>query len=144
MNPFYIISLLFLHTVFLYGQKDNNPFFEKITNKNNFKPEDASITINQDPKIEKLLLIKNQMDKDGAFSERYRIQLLSGTLKEVNEVKDKADDTYEEWDTEIIYETPNYKILLGNFRNKLEAERAFLEIKTEFPEAFIFIPKRKN
>ena len=42
----------------------------------------------------------------------------------------------------LEFETPNYKIWVGNFRNKLEADRTLLKVQKEFPNAFVFKPKK--
>ena len=41
----------------------------------------------------------------------------------------------------IIYETPNYKIWVGNFYNQLEADKKLIEIRKKFRSAFIFRPE---
>ena len=40
-----------------------------------------------------------------------------------------------------IYETPNYKIWVGNFYNQLEADKKLIEIRKKFRSAFIFRPE---
>jgi hypothetical protein len=44
--------------------------------------------------------------------------------------------------SKLVYETPNYKIWVGNFRTRLEADRALVKVKSKFPTAFIFKPKK--
>ena len=44
---------------------------------------------------------------------------------------------------ELIYETPNYKVWIGDFYTQLEADKKLLMIKKKYPEAFIFRPKPK-
>ena len=41
----------------------------------------------------------------------------------------------------IVYETPNYKIWVGNFYNQLEADKELIEIRKKFRSAFIFRPE---
>jgi len=41
----------------------------------------------------------------------------------------------------IIYETPNYKIWVGNFFNQLEADKQLMDIRKKFRSAFIFRPE---
>ena len=41
---------------------------------------------------------------------------------------------------EMKYETPNYKIWVGKFRTRLEADRELLVVKKLFPNAFPFKP----
>ncbi|MBW1294682.1 SPOR domain-containing protein [Aquimarina litoralis] len=101
-------------------------------------PAEPTITINQDPRINQLLSIKTKMDKEGVLSENYRVQLFTGDLKEANEVQKKAETAFPQWSSEIVYETPNHKVWIGNYRSKLEMDRALKEIKKEFPTAFPF------
>ena len=39
------------------------------------------------------------------------------------------------------YETPNYKIWVGNFRTQLEADRELRLLRKHFPNAFSLKPK---
>jgi len=49
----------------------------------------------------------------------------------------KKDPQYR---SSLEYETPNYKIWVGNFRSRLEADRALVKVKRKFTSAFIFKP----
>jgi hypothetical protein len=40
------------------------------------------------------------------------------------------------------FETPNYKIWIGNFNTRLEADRALVKVKRKFAYAFYFKPKK--
>lgn len=99
-------------------------------------------SIEQDPLIHELLVLKSKMTENNELGERYKIQLFYGsTLAEANKVKRNFESKFTEWPSSIEFETPNYKVWVGDFRNKLEAERAFLQLKDEFKSAFIFKPK---
>ena len=58
----------------------------------------------------------------------------------LNKIKKKFETTYSEWRSDIVFETPNYKVWVGDFRNRLEAERAFVKLKKDFKSAIIFKP----
>ena len=49
---------------------------------------------------------------------------------------------FDEWPAEIVWNTPNYKVWVGNFVNRLEADRAWAKIKKEYMNAIIFQPKK--
>ncbi|WP_108802243.1 SPOR domain-containing protein [Aquimarina sp. Aq107] len=106
-------------------------------------PAEPTITINQDPRINQLLNIKTKMDKDGVLSENYRIQLYTGDLKNANTIRNNAEKSFPQWRADIVYETPNHKVWIGNYRSKLETDRALKEIREEFPNAFPFKPEKK-
>jgi len=104
--------------------------------------QQGNVNIQQNQKIEKLMEVKTEMNKDNKIGDRYVIQLFYGDNGEANEVIQKYRNTYT-YSSQITYEAPNYKVWIGNFRNRLEADRALLKIKENFPSAFIPKPQRK-
>ncbi len=132
----------------IIAQEDPNSIPET-PNDNNFvainiaPPPEATVTINQDPKITTLLDMKSKMEKDGDFSDRYKVQLYNGNLNQANKILNSAKELFPKWSSSLQYETPNYKVWIGNYRTKLEMDRALLEIKKEFPYAFPFKPEKK-
>jgi hypothetical protein len=104
--------------------------------------QQGNVSINQDEKIATLLDLKKDMNKNENDSDRYKIQVYSGNRSEAHEAKKEFNETFTNWEPAIEYETPNFKIWAGNFRTRLEADRALKEIKTKFPSAFIFKPKK--
>ncbi|RKS55930.1 sporulation related protein [Gillisia mitskevichiae] len=102
----------------------------------------GKVSIQQDANIPNLLEMKSEMTKDGKFGERYKIQLYYGDNNSASDVIKRFRSLYSEWPSQIIYETPNYKVWIGNFRNRLEADRALMKVKGDFPSAFIPKPQR--
>ncbi len=98
--------------------------------------------IEQNDLIPELLDLKSEMTKDGKLGDRYKIQLYYGDNNKASETLKDFRAKYNKWPSQIIYETPNYKVWVGNFRNRLEADRALLKIKAEYPAAFIPKPRR--
>ncbi|PIX08689.1 MAG: hypothetical protein COZ75_10790 [Flavobacteriaceae bacterium CG_4_8_14_3_um_filter_34_10] len=84
------------------------------------------------------------MNKENKITEGHTIQLYYGELTGANGVIKNYRRNFSSWPSTIIYETPNYKVWVGNFITRLEADRALLEIQTQFPNAFVFKPERKN
>lgn len=105
--------------------------------------QDGQVTIHQDEKIPLLLEQKTEMVQDGVIGDRYRIQLFSGDNNEASKVIKEYRSLFPEWSSTIVFETPNYKVWVGNFRNSLEADRALLRIKKSFPAAFRFKPEKR-
>ena len=104
--------------------------------------QEGYVSIEQDKMIPELLEIKTEMAKKNLIGDRYKIQLYSGANQEASEVIKNYRKLFEKWPSTMVYETPNYKVWIGNFRNSLEADRALLAIKEEFPTAFRFRPER--
>jgi hypothetical protein len=106
--------------------------------------QSATVTVNQDKKIEQILALKMELEQANKLSSGYTIQLYYGELNEANAKIKKYRSVYEAWPASIEYETPNYKVWVGNFATRLEADRALLEIKNTFPAAFILKPERRK
>jgi len=106
----------------------------------NMFSQEGTVTINQDKEIEALLKIKKTIETS---SDRYKIQIYSGLSRSSAETaRSEFLENYSDWPTSIEFETPNFKIWVGNFRNRLEADRALIRIKKTFMNAFIFRPKK--
>ncbi|MEC3905826.1 SPOR domain-containing protein [Tamlana sp. 2201CG12-4] len=106
--------------------------------------QQGNVTINQDEKITTLLELKKTMNKNENDSERYKIQVYSGNRSGAHDAKKEFSNAFASWRPVIQYETPNFKIWAGNFRTRLEADRALKQIKSKFPSAFIFKPKKEK
>ncbi|AUP78916.1 SPOR domain-containing protein [Flavivirga eckloniae] len=106
--------------------------------------QQGEATINQDSKIATLLDLKKTMNKKENDSKRYKIQIYSGNRGGAQNAKKDFRESFTNWTPTIQYESPNFKIWAGNFRTRLEADRALKKIKRKFPTAFIFKPKKKK
>ena len=102
------------------------------------------VSLSQDQNIPVLLDLKKKMNKDDNNSDRYKIQIYSGNRSAAEKAKTNFKETFGSWDASIEYETPNFKIWVGNFITRLDADRALKKIKKEFSSAFIFKPKKEK
>ncbi len=100
--------------------------------------QEGKVNIDQDKDITKLLEFK----KDLNTVDLYKIQVYQGNRSGAEEAKSKFASLYDEWPISMEYETPNYKIWVGNFRSRLEADKALIKIKSNYVNAFIFKPKK--
>ncbi|HXJ98831.1 MAG TPA: SPOR domain-containing protein [Gelidibacter sp.] len=100
------------------------------------------VTINQDKDIDKLLEFKKDLATVNAFT----IQIFSGSSRsarsDAQAIKTQVTTLFPDWANFIEYEQPNYKIRVGNFRTRLEADRALITVKKSYANAFILQPKK--
>lgn len=108
----------------------------------NISAQEATITLNEDLKIHQLLELKKSLEEENKLTDGYTIQLYYGEKNRANNVIRKYRYTYDSWSATIKYETPNYKVWVGNFSSRIDADRALIEIKKKFPSAFILKPER--
>lgn len=102
----------------------------------------GQIILNQEKNINILLNLKKEINRDELNTDRHKIQVYSGSRTGANKSKQKFDISFPDWKSTIQYETPNFKIWAGNYRTRLEADRALKIIKKKFPNAFIFQTKK--
>ena len=101
----------------------------------------GQVTIDADKDIDKLLEFK----KDIKTIDLYKIRIYSGDRSGAENTKSQANGLYGDWPSIMEYETPNYKIYVGNFLSRLEADRALMKVKKNYPSALIlFFKKEKN
>ena len=114
-------------------------FFIAISPKS-FSQSD-SITINQDPKLEKVIELKKIVNQEAFTAGQYTIQVFSGNFTDYKNLLDKLknEEKYEEIFNS--FETPYYKIRLGKYVSRIKAIRELKNIKKEFNSAFILQPK---
>jgi hypothetical protein len=108
----------------------------------NIKAQSQNSTLNQDPKFEQLLNEKRKINTNLPYNDRYKIQIYNGpsdaAKKTLNEFKQEFKNT----DGTIIFNTPNYKVWVGNFRTRMEAERNLVDIKKKYKTVFLIKPSK--
>lgn len=106
--------------------------------------QQATLTIQEDPKLASLLQTKKELEKENRLAVGYTVQLYYGELNQANQILKKYRSTFSDWPASLEYETPNYKVWAGNFASRIEAERALIQIQQKFSSAFILKPDRKK
>ncbi|MEL4308806.1 SPOR domain-containing protein [Joostella sp. CR20] len=100
---------------------------------------DGKVNISQDERVEKLVAYKAKINKTDD-EKRFRIQIYNGTLEGAQKAKETFNKEFSGIDSDIAFETPNYKVRVGKFRTRLEADRYLIEVKKEYPSAFLLQP----
>lgn len=86
-------------------------------------------------------LVENLLDKKKEFNKEfgygYRIQLYNGFEVEAKKMKEKFRIEFPDIKTHLTYSQPEWKIQVGTYKTKLEADKALLAIKKEFASAIV-------
>ncbi|MCF8713350.1 SPOR domain-containing protein [Joostella atrarenae] len=101
--------------------------------------EVGKINIEQDARIEKLVAYKTNINKTDD-EKHYKIQIYNGTLEGAQKAKQEFNREFKDIVSDIAFETPNYKVRVGQFRTRLEADRYLIEVKEDYPSAFLLQP----
>ena len=106
--------------------------------------QDALLTVNQDEKLKLVLEERNRLLNKDELRTYFTIQVFSGTLETAQKHLKTCRNNFKDYDSDIEFETPNYKVWIGEFRTRLDADRALLKIEEEFPGCFVFKPDNKR
>ncbi len=74
----------------------------------------------------------------------YRVQIFFGSdRKAANEARTKFLQLYPETEAYLVYQQPNFKVRVGDFRNQVEAQAIYRSLLTHFETVFI-VPDKIN
>ncbi len=121
----YLVVLLILTTWMVYGQNANQ----------------GNISINSDPRIEELVKLHVAYNEAFPFMPGYRIQIFmeSGNeaLNQAEKVKEVFNEKYKNNNAYLIFVAPYYRVRVGDFRTRLEAEKFLQQIIRKYPNAWV-------
>lgn len=104
--------------------------------------QDKNNNIKQDPKFEQLLNERRKINASTAVNEHYKIQIFSGDSEKAKKTLNDCKQNFGDLDATIVFNTPNYKVWIGNFETRIEAERNMIEIKKKYPNGFLIKPQK--
>ena len=99
--------------------------------------QEINQSTSQDSSISKLLKLKTDYNKRMYNSSYYTIQIYYGNLSEADSILKVFSEEFEEISTNLIFETPNYKVRVGIFKTFIDASKGLEKIKRKFSGAFI-------
>lgn len=106
-------------------------------------PRSGSFAVNQDDRLDDMLekYVEINQEKCPDLVQGYRIQIYSssgtGSSQRAREERAKFLTFYPNVPAYNDYDAPNFRVRVGNFRTKLEAEELKKLISQEFPSCFI-------
>ena len=98
--------------------------------------------LKNDSKFDSILKIKKRVDKKIFDENYYSIQVFSGGYNLGDSISKYVNEKYLGDSIYFYFETPNYKVRIGRYKSKIEAEKKLKEIKKEFKSAFVFKPSK--
>lgn len=104
------------------------------------RAQDGKTSVSVDPKIDQLLKEKRKLNTGLFLNEAYKIQIFYGNSEESKKKLQEFKREFKDLDGTIIFNSPNYKVWIGNFKTRIEVERAMLDIKKKHPTALIIKP----
>lgn len=109
--------------------------------KKNDLVTNQKVTLIQDARLEALIEKEIRINEKNQKIKGYRIQIFSGSGTDSRNLAlaTQADflQKFEGLPSYLVFQAPNFKIRVGDFRTKIEAEQALADIKQYFGNGFI-------
>lgn len=100
----------------------------------------SQLVISELDSLDQLIKYKHELEANHELKSTYKLQLFSGSLEEANDIIEEFKSLNLKVDSKIVYQTPNYKVWVGNFRNRIQADRLFVLLKSKYPNTLIIRP----
>jgi hypothetical protein len=104
------------------------------------------IVVEKDPRIDQL--VKKQIEinevttrESRRYVQGFRIQVVNSPDRgKVFAAKSKVYEQFPDWKSYLLYQSPNYKLRVGNFKTQEEAQDAMKQLAKFFPTGLYVIP----
>ena len=100
--------------------------------------KNLDIEISED--VEKLISLKILLNEKNYKNNYYAIQIYNGNYEKAKITLSDFKKKFPEWESSLSFETPNYKVRVGNFKEFLEASKKLEFIRKLYPSAFLLRP----
>jgi len=111
-------AFIFLITVSMYGQ------------------DIKKLNIVKSQAIDSILLSKKAYNAKN-LPNGYKIQLYYGNETVAYRIKNRFKQNFPNLNADIVFETPDWKVMVGNFRRRIVADSIILPIKKKFIGAIV-------
>ena len=101
-----------------------------------------NVIVSQNPKFEKLLNEKRKINASITVNDIYKIQIYNGDIESCKKNLVDFKKEFLNLDGTIVFYTPAYKVWVGNFKSRIEAERNLLLLKNKYPNSLIIQPNK--
>ena len=94
----------------------------------------GTVRIHKNSQIDTLIKLKKEVN----LSElNYKIQIFSGVRSGAEKAQKEFNQSFSEWHSEKQFETPNYKVRIGEFKDINIASQKLEGFRRKYPASFI-------
>lgn len=104
--------------------------------------QESNVSVIQDSRFEQLLTEKRKINSSITVNDRYKIQIFYGDNEKARKTLAEFRREFKNLDGTIIFESPTYKVWIGNFKSRIDAEKKLLDIKKKYPYALLIKPNK--
>ena len=102
---------------------------------NSFAQTEGTIKVQSNQSIQQLVAKKRAYNKSLNEVIGYKIQLFYGSEQGAKKVREKFNSVFADIPSELQFNSPDWKVWVGSYKEELEADKALAEIKEGFPSA---------
>lgn len=102
--------------------------------------QQAQTQLRAPQKLDSLLQKKIALDRLNAAKKQFTIQVFYGDFEATMAELARFETLFPDKIAQLIFETPNYKIRVGNFTTEREALAELAKVKRRFRSAFVLKP----
>jgi hypothetical protein len=110
-----------------------------------FAQQRGKVEVVKDPKVDSLVedyVVGGKGNTITSSSDGYRVQIFSGSdRKAAYDAQAKFQAKYPELSAYLSYRAPNFKVRVGDYRTRLEAEKLIQDLRSAFNGLFIIQEK---
>ena len=100
--------------------------------------QQGQVSIDRDPDLDRLLAIYEEVKANADY---FTIQIGFGTYDDAEELSKEVSREFPEYKPNIVFDSPTYRVQVGKFSSRLEAEKKYLEVRKKFPAALLLRPE---
>ncbi|MCF8368275.1 MAG: SPOR domain-containing protein [Bacteroidales bacterium] len=101
----------------------------------------GKVKVFQDSRIDSLLVKYVEVNQINPAIEGWRIEIFfeagNTSKKQAMEARAEFINKFSETPSYLLFQQPYYKVRVGDFRTKMEAEKFKKEIESDYPNAFV-------
>lgn len=101
-------------------------------------PKDT-IRYRMDPSVEQQLEKKKELTRSKPPTvEGFRVQIYAGNSRQqAMQIRTEVAATYTDYAAYLIYKQPTFRVRVGDFKSRFEAQELLRELKEQYPSSFI-------
>ena len=103
--------------------------------------QETDIEISKSEVFKNLLNLHKNASEEKHNIDYYSVQIYNGNYKDADSIYNFCQNVFVSDSIFLFYETPNYKVQVGKFWDKMKAQKKLREIQKKFKSAFILKPK---
>ena len=104
--------------------------------------QETKTSISQDARFEQLLNEKRKINGSITINDRFKIQIFTGESETSKKALTDFRKDNKNIDATIVFSTPIYKVWVGSYKTRIEAENRLQSLKKKYPSAFLVKPNK--